>query len=204
VIVSARPREALDEAAADRVEHLHEHDRNRSGLLLERGDDLSGVRQDRVRRQGEEFRGISSRSPGVAFAETNVEPDVASFAPAEVLHSLAKCREASLSLRVVADANQHPNAPHPAGLLRSSRKRPCGCRAAEERDELAAVHSITSSARTKKVSAIARPSALAVLRLTISSNFVGCSIGRSAGLAPLRMRSTKYAARRYRPRMSAP
>jgi hypothetical protein len=29
-----------------------------------------------------------------------------------------------------------------------------------------------------------RPSALAVLRLMTSSNFVGCSTGRSAGLAP--------------------
>jgi hypothetical protein len=28
------------------------------------------------------------------------------------------------------------------------------------------------------------------LKFTMSSNFVGCSIGRSAGFAPLRMRST--------------
>ena len=32
--------------------------------------------------------------------------------------------------------------------------------------------------------------ALAVLRLMTSSNLVGCSMGRSPGLAPLRMRST--------------
>jgi hypothetical protein len=32
-----------------------------------------------------------------------------------------------------------------------------------------------------------RPSALAVFRLMTSSNFVGCSMGRSAGLAPLRI-----------------
>jgi hypothetical protein len=42
------------------------------------------------------------------------------------------------------------------------------------------------------------PSALAVLKLTINSKVVGCSIGRSAGFAPLRMRSTKNAARRDR------
>src|SRR5262245_1669181 len=40
------------------------------------------------------------------------------------------------------------------------------------------------------------PSALAVLRLMISSNFVGRSTGRSAGLAPLRILSTNTAARR--------
>ena len=33
-----------------------------------------------------------------------------------------------------------------------------------------------------------RPSALAVLRLMTSSNLVGCTTGRSAGFAPLRMR----------------
>jgi hypothetical protein len=31
------------------------------------------------------------------------------------------------------------------------RERPCGCRAANERDELAAIHSITSSARASSV-----------------------------------------------------
>src|ERR1700730_11972958 len=36
-----------------------------------------------------------------------------------------------------------------------------------------------------------KPMALAALRLITSSNFVGCSIGRSAGLAPLNILSTK-------------
>jgi hypothetical protein len=36
----------------------------------------------------------------------------------------------------------------------------------------------------------ARPSAAAVFKLTTSSNLVGCRTGRSAGLAPLRMRPT--------------
>jgi hypothetical protein len=44
---------------------------------------------------------------------------------------------------------------------------------------------------------IVRPSAFAVLRSIASSNFVGCSMGRSPALAPLRMRSTKVAARRH-------
>ena len=42
-------------------------------------------------------------------------------------------------------------------------------------------HSMTSSARPSNVYGIVRPSALAVLRLMISSNLVGCSTGRSAG-----------------------
>src|SRR5215510_11664045 len=49
---------------------------------------------------------------------------------------------------------------------------------------------ITSSARIRRVGGNVIPSALAVLRLRTSSNFVACSTGRSAGLAPFRRRST--------------
>jgi hypothetical protein len=67
--------------------------------------------------------------------------------------------------------------------------RPCG-RAAEHGDELAAVHSITSSARTRIVSGMVIPRAFAVLRFTTSSNLAGRSMGRSAGLVPPKMRPT--------------
>src|SRR5262245_57334553 len=49
-------------------------------------------------------------------------------------------------------------------------------------------HSITSSARASSVGGTSSPSALAVLRLITSSNFVDWMTGKSAGLAPLRMR----------------
>ena len=51
-------------------------------------------------------------------------------------------------------------------------------------------YSITSSARDRRPGATVRPRALAVLRLITSSNFDGCSIGRSAGLLPLSILST--------------
>ena len=70
-------------------------------------------------------------------------------------------------------------------LLRPRRERPRRRRAAEQRDELAPLHSITSSARASRVGGTSRPSALAVLRLITSSNLVGCSIGKSAGFAPV-------------------
>jgi hypothetical protein len=44
---------------------------------------------------------------------------------------------------------------------------------------------ITSSARNKIDSGIFSPRALAVRRFTISTNLVGCSMGSSAGFAPL-------------------
>jgi hypothetical protein len=53
-------------------------------------------------------------------------------------------------------------------------------------DKITVAHSITSSARASNVGGTSRPSALAVLRLITSSNFVGCSTRRSAALAPLR------------------
>src|SRR5262249_46000533 len=74
-------------------------------------------------------------------------------------------------------------------LLRPRRERPCR-RAAEERDDLAAFHSITSSARSRIDGGTARPSAFAVLRFTTISNFVGNCTGRSPGFSPRRMRST--------------
>jgi hypothetical protein len=74
-------------------------------------------------------------------------------------------------------------------LLRASCQRP-RCRAAEQRDELAPPHSITSSARASTVGGNSRSSAFAVLRLMTSSYLVGACTGRSAGFSPLRMRST--------------
>ena len=51
-------------------------------------------------------------------------------------------------------------------------------------------HSITLSARRSRSCGIASPIALAVLELMTSSIVVGCSTGRSAGFAPLRILST--------------
>src|SRR5262249_3715736 len=76
-------------------------------------------------------------------------------------------------------------------LLRTRRERPCdrSC-AAEQGDELAASHSITSSARASSIAGTSRPSARAVFRLITSSYLVGCCTGRSVGFSPFRMRST--------------
>jgi hypothetical protein len=75
----------------------------------------------------------------------------------------------------------------PAVRLRPRRERPRG-RTAEQRDELAPLHSITSSASASNLSGISRPRAFAVLRLITNSNFVDCWTGKLAGFSPLRMR----------------
>src|SRR5262249_34312941 len=75
-------------------------------------------------------------------------------------------------------------------LLRPRRERPRRCRAAEQRDCLAArLHSITSSARASSIAGMSRRRARAVGRLMTSSNLLDRTTGRSAGLVPLRMRA---------------
>jgi hypothetical protein len=59
----------------------------------------------------------------------------------------------------------------------------------ERRRSAAPLHSITSSARASSVGGMSSPSALAVLTLITSSNFVDRWIGRSPGFSPLRMRA---------------
>src|SRR5215475_9643934 len=59
-------------------------------------------------------------------------------------------------------------------------------------------HSITSSARASSVGGTVMPSALAVFILMTSWKRVGCSTGKSAGWAPLRILSTYTAALRKR------
>src|SRR5262249_4529796 len=72
-------------------------------------------------------------------------------------------------------------------LLRPRRQRPRR-RAAEQRDEFAALHSITSSAPADMPIGTSRPSAFAVFKLITKSNLVVCITGSSAGFSPLRTR----------------
>ena len=86
-----------------------------------------------------------------------------------------------------------PAAREPSSALAVSATQACRRRQAPIAPRIAvlhslAPHSITSSARARSVGEIVRPRAFAVLRLTTSSNFVGCSIGRSPVLSPLKMR----------------
>src|SRR5882757_6306196 len=90
--------------------------------------------------------------------------------------------------------------PHPVDapgqLLCACGQRPRRCRAAECHDKLPPLHSITSSARCSSDVGTSTPSAVAVFKLITNSNLVGCSTGRSAGFAPLKILSTKTADRR--------
>src|SRR5262245_24723224 len=106
--------------------------------------------------------------------------NVASFAQAAPECGNVGCERPRRPAVEEADHRRH-------WLLRARRERPRS-RAAEQRDELAPSHSITSSARAMSVRGTSRPSDLAVLRLMMSSTLVDCWTGRSAGFSPLRIR----------------
>ena len=147
--------------------------------------------QDDVGGERDQFRCVFA-SAGSVRSPASIDARVAAVGPAQLLQSLYERRVARLPFRIVrGQVHEHADATNPIGLLRPRRERPCDCRrAAEQRDQLAAFHSITSSARAMKVGGMLRPIAAAALRLMISSKSVASWIGRSAGLAPLRMRST--------------
>src|SRR5262245_55075730 len=71
--------------------------------------------------------------------------------------------------------------------LRARRQRPRSRRAAEQRDELAPLHSITSSTMESTACGTSMFSARAVCKFMTSSNLVDCSTGSSAGFSPLRI-----------------
>src|SRR5262249_39108090 len=118
-----------------------------------------------------------------------VNGEVLTFAKAEV----AQLRTERLILgdcrRIIEARPEEAEPNESAGLLRARRERPRR-RAAEQRHERAALHSITSSARARSVAGTSSPSALAVLRLITNSYLVGACTGRSAGFSPRRVRST--------------
>src|SRR5262249_15034147 len=67
--------------------------------------------------------------------------------------------------RVAWTGMQAADAINPSGFLRARRERPRDRRAAEQRDELAPVHSITSSASDSSLSEMLIPSIFAVFML---------------------------------------
>src|SRR5262245_60783880 len=105
--------------------------------------------------------------------------DVAGFTKA-----LPECGQiaCTISKRRAAEQSYHRH----CRLLRARRQRP-RCRTTEKRYELAAPHSITSSASNCNELGTSMLSALAVCMLMTNPNLVDCTTGSSAGFAPLRI-----------------
>src|SRR5262249_28743704 len=146
------------------------------------------LREDGSYLEPNELRGDFAVALIASFRPAVLDRDGTTLDPAEFVQSLHKSSN-PLAHGPSGTHAQEADGRQLSRLLRARRKRP-GRRGAEQRDELAAFHSTTSSARASTVAGISRPSALAVLRLITSSYLVGACTGRSAGFSPLRMRST--------------
>src|SRR5262249_53334201 len=136
-----------------------------------------------------------------AFCPAKLECNIPSFIETNLAESSAECGHLSVRLRLGTRAKK---ADHRHRALRARRHRPRRRRAAEQRDERAPLHSITSSAALSSLSGTMRPCILAVWWLMISSNLLDCTTGRSAGFVPLRMRpaytpTCRHASRRLAP-----
>src|SRR5262245_13440806 len=195
--VSTRMGQVGDEAGADWIGNLNEHDWNGAGFFLEGGDCWGHVTNNYVRLQCDQRLRESLDPGGIAGGPAMIKSKVAALHPSQFLQRLMERLHHRRRFQVAfANGRQPAEAPPALALLRARRKRPRRS-AAEKRDELAPLqlrdHSITSSARSRMDVGNAIPKLFAVLRLITSANFVGNSAGSSAGLAPRSTLATKAA-----------
>src|SRR5262245_51104233 len=123
----------------------------------------------------------------LAVSRAILDSEILPFHIPKVAQSFSKRFEISC-VEFGGNCFQHADAMHALRPLRNRGKRPHGRRAAKQRDEVAPFHSITSSAMARSEGGTVRPSIRAVPVLMTNSNLLDCTIGRSAGFAPLRMR----------------
>src|SRR6516162_1546401 len=194
----------LYEARTFRIGHQHEDNGNASVSYSSGG--RSRPADDKIRSHRNNLVGGDARLNAFDAWPVVVQLNVATRFPAELHQTVFERGGLRLSAGIARreSAHQHRDAPFPLWPLCPCCERPCGDYSAGERDELASLHSITSSARASNVGGMVNSSALAAVRLISSSNLVGNSIGKSPGLAPLRILSTKLAVRRQLSRRFVP
>src|SRR5262245_41926474 len=184
------------QTAADRIGSERHDNRYLVRRALGSTDRSFAAGHNHVDGELNQFLRISGEAVQVSASVPLLQQVVAALVVSEVTHAKHELAAQILDRRICARAPFEIAQPHEFTRLRVRRERPCGC-AAEQRDEVAPLHSITSSARASSVGGTSRPSAFAVLRLMTSSYFVGVCTGRSAGFSPLRIRSTYPATSRY-------
>src|SRR5262249_13447365 len=195
--IAARPVEACDQANSDRIGSDDEYDGRRRGCRFARLRRISAGPYDRRHLPTNAISRQSLYPILLIVSPVILDPDVFALNESRVIQALPESidnkREAGSRC-----ASEEPDHRH-RWLLRARSERPSSRRATEQRDEFTPLHSITSSARSRNGSGIVSPSAFAVVRLMMRSNFVGCSTGMSLGFVPRRILSTNSAARRHTP-----
>src|SRR5262249_24345239 len=181
--IAAGSVDAIDETDLDRVGRGAEHDRNG------RGGGLRGDRSDHGARCREYSHpathqiGRQFRQPIVLIRRESVfDFDVTTLFIAGLAQAFGECRYESFH-PLGRTRPKKPDHWH-RRLLRTRAERPCSRRTAEQRDELAPPHSITSSAIASTFDGMVIPSALAVFRLITSSYLFAPCTPTSAAFSP--------------------
>src|SRR5215469_14123550 len=182
--IAARPREGLHKPRSNHV-FSHTDKGYCPGCLLEGARPAVCATDDRIRRGLDDRRRAFGKPVVIRDAKATRDDD--EVLPFDESRASQLIEQGDDPWRLPSMGEQETEAIDTTRLLRARRKRPRN-RAAEQRDELATFHSITSSASASSLSGTWRLSALAVLRLITSSNLVDCMTGRSAGFSPLRIR----------------
>src|SRR5262245_39111064 len=187
--IAARPCQTINEASAHRIRHGYEHNRHGAAYVLQCAHGLAAIGQNDVDER-DQFGRVLTKVAGLASTRTEFGPHIFPFGPTKLSQSQNEGRLARLHFRIVdADGgSENADAAHP--FLRPRHHHWHRRRAAEQRDELAPPHSITSSAVASSVCGTVMPSIVAVWTLKTSSNLLDWTTGKSAGLAPLTMRPT--------------
>ena len=195
--VPAGPRQAGDEAARHRITGDCHDDGDRAGRLL---GSPGGWVPPRVTMTSTGRRDQLGRERGQPFvAPVRRAYSMIDILALDVAESRSPCRRTlSGPTAQLGGGSREPDpvAPSPAAAAcHGSRPHPASsprpaARAHHELPAAQPAHSITSVTWSMISLGKVMPSSRAVFRLTTKSKVIGCSTGRSAGLAPLRMRST--------------
>src|SRR5262249_47029333 len=164
--VTARSVQAGYETDLNRIGAGHKNNGDRGGFSLGRYRRLA-VRDNHAHLTTNQIGCQCRQSIAVPFRPAVFDRHVAALDIAGFRQALAK-RGQELGILTRRPGVEKPKPGHPR-LLRAGCARPRDRRAAEQCDELAPLHSITSSAITDTPAGTSRPSALAVLRLITSS-----------------------------------
>src|SRR6516162_9325589 len=187
--IATWPGKTSDKARANRIGILRHDNRYRGSRFLGVMRGRRALSDDHAYPQTDQFVCKRAETVGLSFRKSILDGNILPNNVSQVAQAPLEGVSAGYHRGARVDA-QKSNRDFIGCLLRARRERPRGCRAAEKRNEFAPFHSITSSAATSRPGGTVRPSAFAVLRLTIVSNLVAACTGRSAGLSPRRMRST--------------
>src|SRR6516165_8966584 len=148
-------RQTCDQAGTDRVAETNEDDRDYCCDLLCRNCGWGSLGDNDIDLESDELCSDFAVAFVASLRPANLDCDGSVLDPAKLAQSLHKGGDPSALCRRCGAAHE-PDSRELYRLLRARRERPRR-RAAEQGDELAPFHSITSSARASSVGGTSRP-----------------------------------------------